>query len=249
MKLLYRTAEWHAFAKLRLHTDSTLQYLEKLTKELGKLMRNFRDTTQSSFATFELPKEKGARQRRQTSGQGKASGGSLKVKGLNLFTYKWHALGDYVQAIRLFGGTDGFSTQVVSDYLSLTTCSFTSGWQGEYAHRTVKRLYGTTNKRNAEHQIAKRVRRLEHANFALGTKQWITDDTSKQQARDAKRQKREAKRQRKATGSRKTNSKGDSDLRYYISPSKNSPQDIFSIIRNNIGDPAYHVCFSCLLSR
>ena len=60
LTLLYRTAEWHAFAKLRLHTESTLQHLESLTTELGKLMRNFRDVTQSAFETFELPKEKGA---------------------------------------------------------------------------------------------------------------------------------------------------------------------------------------------
>ena len=44
---------------------------------------------------------------------GKASGKNPKL--LNLFTYKWHALGDYVHAIRLFGPTDGFSTQVVSN--------------------------------------------------------------------------------------------------------------------------------------
>ena len=36
-------------------------------------------------------------------------------KHLNLSTYKWHALSDYVRAIRLFGPTDGFSTQVVSN--------------------------------------------------------------------------------------------------------------------------------------
>jgi len=51
-------------------------------------------------------------------GKEKAAAGSTsgrKPKNLNLFTYKWHALGDYVPAIRLFGGTDGFSTQVVSD--------------------------------------------------------------------------------------------------------------------------------------
>ena len=120
MTLLYRTAEWHAFAKLRLHTESTLQHLEGLTTELGKFMQKFRDTTQSAFLTFELPKETGARKRRQQSGKGKekAAAGNAsgrKLKNLNLFTYKWHALGDYVQAIRLFGGTDGFSTQVVSD--------------------------------------------------------------------------------------------------------------------------------------
>jgi hypothetical protein len=120
MTLLYRTAEWHAFAKLRLHTESTLQHLEQLTTELGQLTRKFRDTTQSAFPTFELPKETEARKRRQNSGKGKekAMAGDASGKNskhLNLSTYKWHALGDYVRAIRLFGPTDGFSTQVVSN--------------------------------------------------------------------------------------------------------------------------------------
>ena len=57
MTLLYQTAEWHAFAKLQLQTESTLQHLERLTTELGQLTQKFRDTTQSAFATFELPKE------------------------------------------------------------------------------------------------------------------------------------------------------------------------------------------------
>ena len=126
MTLLYRTAEWHAFAKLRLHTESTLQHLEGLTAEFGKLMRKFRDTTQSAFVTFELPKETGVRQRRQKSGKGKekvaaGSTSERKPKNLNLFTYKWHSLGDYVRAIHLFGGTDGFSTQVVGNILYLIT--------------------------------------------------------------------------------------------------------------------------------
>ena len=42
--------------------------------------------------------------------------------------------------------------------------------QGELAHKIVKRLYGSTNKRNAEHQIAKRYRRLERARLALDRK-------------------------------------------------------------------------------
>jgi hypothetical protein len=131
MTLLYRTAEWHAFAKLRLHTESTLLHLERLTMELGQLTRKFRDTTQSAFATFELPKETEARKKRQNSGKGKgkerAAAGNAsgkKSKFLNLFTYKWHALGDYVHAIRLFGPTDGFSTQVVSKIFPMyLTCS------------------------------------------------------------------------------------------------------------------------------
>ena len=121
MTLLYRTAEWHAFAKLRLHTESTLRHLEQLTKELGQLTRNFRDATQSAFATFKLPKETEARKRRQNSGREKEKAGASNASGkkskiLNLFTYKWHALRDYVSAIRLFGPTNGFSTQVVSHF-------------------------------------------------------------------------------------------------------------------------------------
>ena len=133
MKLLYRTAEWHGFAKLRMHTSSTLDHLETLTKEFGVLMRQFRDTTCSTFKTTELPCEADERQRRQWHAQGNKSskiGGrvrpsvnglamststpsSRKPKTLNLLTPRFHSLGDYVQTIRMFGSTDLFSTQVV----------------------------------------------------------------------------------------------------------------------------------------
>jgi len=164
MKLLYRMAEWHGFAKLRMHTDFTLDHLEELTKELGLLMRQFRDLSCSHFQTVELPREVEARKRREQHAQAKksptstgmgirsdptapplsstsvpastiqprstasttnvntsASNVSLtppststrKPKTLNIFTYKFHALGDYVRTIRLFGGTDSFSTQLV----------------------------------------------------------------------------------------------------------------------------------------
>ncbi len=70
MKLLYRTAEWHALAKLRMHTDSMLTLLEELTTKFGKLMRQFRDLTCSQFLTIELPREAAARTRAQTSKSG-----------------------------------------------------------------------------------------------------------------------------------------------------------------------------------
>lgn len=123
MKLLYRTAEWHAFAKMRLHTETTLRHLEDLTTELGKLMRDFEHSICSQFQTYELPREVEARKRREEAqrlGLGvtdpvPASSAGKRTKTFNIFTYKWHALGDYVSAIRLFGGSDGFSTQLVSD--------------------------------------------------------------------------------------------------------------------------------------
>jgi hypothetical protein len=43
-----------------------------------------------------------------------SSTSSRKAKFLNLFTVKFHFLGDYVHHIRLFGTTDSYSTQLVS---------------------------------------------------------------------------------------------------------------------------------------
>ncbi|KAF9474973.1 hypothetical protein BDN70DRAFT_814828 [Pholiota conissans] len=161
MKLLYRTAEWHALAKLRMHTDPTIELLEELTVVFGKLMREFRDLTCSEFATIELPREVAARARRQAAQQAAMSStstppdecapavpapasSSRKNKGLNLFTVKFHFLGDYVAHIRRFGTTDSYSTQL-----------------GELAHRLVKRLYGLTNKRDAIKQIGKKYTRQQ----------------------------------------------------------------------------------------
>ena len=97
--------------------------------------------------------------------------------------------------------------------------------QGELAHKIVKHLYGSTNKRNAEHQIAKCYRRLERTRLAL----------------DRKRLHSHTK--QKTTNQEDNQPDGDLELRYYISPSKNCPQDFFGTLRNNRGDPAYDVYF------
>lgn len=104
-----------------MHTDETLTVMERATAELGRLLRQFRDQTCSKFATTELPREAQARQRRaqatgdapNTSATRTASSSSRKKRTLNLFTPKFHALGDYVPSIRLFGTTDSYSTQLV----------------------------------------------------------------------------------------------------------------------------------------
>jgi hypothetical protein len=114
MKLLFRMAEWHGLAKLRMHTEATLARLEQVTTELGHLMRDFRVKTCAKFDTTELPREVEARNRRNARMKGtKAPNQSRKVKTLNLDTYKFHALGDYVHTIRMFGTTDSFSSQLV----------------------------------------------------------------------------------------------------------------------------------------
>ena len=120
MKVLYRTAEWHGFAKLRMHTDTMIGHLEMLTKEFGQLMRQFRDTTGSEFKTMELLCKVAAHKWQQQCIQDRASNsGPLslsshrKSKTLNLLMPKFHFLGDYVHIIQMFGCTDNFSTQVV----------------------------------------------------------------------------------------------------------------------------------------
>lgn len=119
--LLFTTAEWHTLAKMRLHTDSTLAWLDESTKAFGKQVRHFQSHTCSFFDTRELPQEEAARSRRQ---QKKKSTNSLvpapaapsagtKKKLFNLILIKLHALGDYVKTIKTFGTTDSYSTQPV----------------------------------------------------------------------------------------------------------------------------------------
>jgi hypothetical protein len=71
--LLFRLAEWHALAKLRLHTETTLNRLESVTTILGRELRRFSSVTCQSFSTEELPKEVAARGRRQSRQNAKAT--------------------------------------------------------------------------------------------------------------------------------------------------------------------------------
>ena len=121
MDLLFELATWHALAKLRLHTDTTLGYLETSTTRLGKCIRTFASKTCAAFVTKELPSEETARRRRtaarNTTGAPAAGGAETqtgrKIKTLNLSTYKLHTLGDYASNIRRYGTTDNYSTQTV----------------------------------------------------------------------------------------------------------------------------------------
>jgi hypothetical protein len=123
MTLLFDLAHWHGLAKLRMHTDPTLEILSRATTSLGNSVRIFEEKTCALFQTRELERERAARQRRQEKATASAgakqkpatSGNNTrKPKHLNLKTYKYHALGDYVTTIRRFGTTDSYSTQPVS---------------------------------------------------------------------------------------------------------------------------------------
>ncbi|KAH7920815.1 hypothetical protein BV22DRAFT_1020565, partial [Leucogyrophana mollusca] len=130
LDLLFDLAAWHAYAKLRLHTDDTLGFFDTATVVLGSTVRQFLNTTCETYFTKELPKETAARGRRtaaltskkpapppksaKQAGKEKAPPPPApKRKLLNLQTYKYHALGDYPNTIRRFGTTDSYTTQTV----------------------------------------------------------------------------------------------------------------------------------------
>jgi len=115
--LLYQFAQWHALTKLRIHSESTVVLLEETFKKLSRMLQKFQCYTCAAFNAVELPKEKAARQRKAAQHSGtnntipESSG--VKPKKFNLGTYKFHAMGDYVRTIRIFGTTDSFTTQIV----------------------------------------------------------------------------------------------------------------------------------------
>jgi len=128
LDLAFDLATWHAYAKLRKHTEHTIRSFRSQTKELGRMLRHFTNKTCSQYKTKRLPSEEAARIRRRAAkakktgsapqGGGASGGRSTKgddpdTKRFNLATYKIHALGDYADHIERFGPTDCFTTQHV----------------------------------------------------------------------------------------------------------------------------------------
>jgi hypothetical protein len=103
-----------------MHTDETLEILEKVASDLANRLRRFVFDTCPCFPTKELRREADARNRRQqrqnsgTVASQSQNSSARRPKGLNLQTYKLHALGDYPTHIRMLGTTDSYSTQSVS---------------------------------------------------------------------------------------------------------------------------------------
>ena len=121
MDLLFKLATWHVLAKLQIHTDKTLDLLAVATKTLTSAMRWFLWVTCEAFTTQDLQQEAAACGRciaacvakgNSRAAKGKETTG-WKPKKLNLATYKYHALADYVKTIRRFGPMDNYNTQIV----------------------------------------------------------------------------------------------------------------------------------------
>jgi hypothetical protein len=113
MKLLYIYAQWHALAKLRMHHDMTLKLLDYTTTLLGAQTRLFNHETCSKISTKELRKESEAREKREGG-----TSTTRKAVKFNIFTIKFHFLGDYADSIRSLGTSDSYSTETVSIWFS-----------------------------------------------------------------------------------------------------------------------------------
>jgi hypothetical protein len=119
-----------------MHVDPTLHILDETTSRLGTQFRKFAKETCPAFNTQELKREADARKRRKAKKAKKAKASKRsedlvsshaspepepepelegsRPKNFSLQTYKFHALGDYVETIRRYGTTDSFSTEPVS---------------------------------------------------------------------------------------------------------------------------------------
>ena len=124
MKLLFVLAEWHGLAKLKMHTEASLDLLDKSTREVGVCLRDFKKPTCAAYATRELRREVEVRKRHDRRSGKKGSGAlapgganqdadARRPKELNLDLIKVHFLGYYSPTIRTHGTSDSYSTAAV----------------------------------------------------------------------------------------------------------------------------------------
>ena len=135
--MLFSLAEFHAFAKMRLHTERTLELFDQSVIKVGDAMRKFETVVCAAYETKELPRETAARGRRDAAaaakagsktaapggskGKGKAApaaarqkpGGIPRQAKFELSTFKYHSFGNYPDAVRAFGTLDVLSSQHV----------------------------------------------------------------------------------------------------------------------------------------
>ncbi|KAF9642911.1 hypothetical protein BDM02DRAFT_3105097 [Thelephora ganbajun] len=120
LDLIFILSTWHAYAKLRLHTDHMLASFDVLTRPLRTALHHFGGKFSNWFDTKELPKEADARKRQATTSKNKGKASRFKEQNtrgktrFSLSTYKLHTLGDYPNTIRWRGTTDSYNTQMAS---------------------------------------------------------------------------------------------------------------------------------------
>ncbi|KAK7450146.1 hypothetical protein VKT23_013029 [Stygiomarasmius scandens] len=140
--LLFDLMTFHAHAKLRMHTDTTLKSFRLATRALGQSLRRFSSKTCTFYAdTNELPREIASRLRKAAN-KAKKKGGTdqpisesessqIQGKKFSMETYKTHALSHYPDHAEKFGTYDSVSTR-----------------SGEREHCYIKYMYEMVSKKD-----------------------------------------------------------------------------------------------------
>ncbi|KAF8474549.1 hypothetical protein JB92DRAFT_2770763, partial [Gautieria morchelliformis] len=134
-----------------------------------------------------------------------------KPKTLNLLTYKFHALGDYILTIRWFRTTDSYSTQMP-----------------ELGHRTSKASYPHTSKNNPTKQLASIERHQSNLHHIVDARKEVGINTGYRM-------------HHLDLSESEPMSNMSADTHHHVATSQKNPVHIGTWIRKNANDPALKV--------
>ena len=143
-----------------MHTDSSIRRLKTTTSDLGNLMRHLRNQS-LKFPTKETPLEIRRRAHKASTEGTRSTSSVAKRKAFNLSTYKFHAIGHYVQYITLFGSTYNYDTAWVCKVCIVTVFRLTCRLQNELSLRASNGGYRRSSKINFEPQVMRNIVRKQ----------------------------------------------------------------------------------------
>lgn len=257
LSLLFTLAHWHALAKLRQHTDSTLEILTSSTNQLGLGLRAFKSKTCSNFETQELQREIAARGRRQSKGkaasikmnsggvsaetQGKKTSTRLKGKGAKTVVQ------GHIARRRKSLNLKTYKNHSLDDYaMIIRRYGTTDSYSTEPVSATIcvfhcDELMNVGFKSELDHRSPKsRYFRTSRKQFERQLAQ-----IERREARIRRiRQKIEKAGQQTLKADLQPSSETSSLERYYIGKTQNNPMNLGLFLRENQRDPVIQVKFT-----
>lgn len=258
MDLLFVMAHWHGLAKLRLHTDETLDLLDELTSDLGDRLRAFDKKTCAAFQTQELPKETRARNREEVRRADKGKG-KAKAAGNDKSGYQNQAE-PQVEIPTSNRKSNAFQPKSDRHAKDFSLHTYKAHSLGDYADMI--RRYGTVDSYNTEMvsqvtgpQMLEFTRlifqgELEHRNPKARYRRTSKKHFVKQLSRIERRQARIRRiRDRylgasKAISSVESNTTISPEAHHHIGKSQNEYEPIGAFLLKNAEDPAIEVIIS-----
>ncbi|KAF5314748.1 hypothetical protein D9611_007063 [Ephemerocybe angulata] len=231
LSLLYIVAHWHGLAKLRLHTDQTLEIMDDLTTQMGDAFRKFQAKTCSAIETKELPREYNARIRREAKAAAAASLPSSKKSQKKVAIPRGAAKRqkvDHDTTQNEGAGRDPASSGKREKTFSLRTFKFHA--LGHYVSSI--RRFGTTE--NYSTQGPENYHRFVKARYRRTSKKRVTLSLSRIEMRQARIR---SLRKQLLHGKDEGTPNPDKKAAYFIGKSQNAPVDLTKHLRVNLGDP------------